>query len=105
MIEEGESIDIYGFVEYNVTDEAHRGLVKFNTTKPAQVTRIKSVPEWATAGAYAKENYYISYTSNGDGTCFVSGIVVKEAGVDVKIPKKSPDGDTVTAVKVSFSAA
>ena len=30
--EEVESIDIYGFVEYNVTDEAHRGLVKFNTT-------------------------------------------------------------------------
>lgn len=54
---------------------------------------------------FAKENYYISYTSNGDGTCFVSGIVVKEAGVDVKIPKKSPDGDTVTAVKAAFSAA
>ena len=54
---------------------------------------------------FAKENYYVSYTSNGDGTCFVSGIVVKQAGVEVKIPKKSPDGDTVTAVKVSFSAA
>jgi hypothetical protein len=54
---------------------------------------------------FAKESYYIAYTSNGDGTCFVSGIVVKEAGVDVKIPKKSPDGDTVTAVKAAFSAA
>ena len=54
---------------------------------------------------FAKENYYVSYTSNGDGTCFVSGIVVKQAGVEVKIPKKSPDGDTVTAVKAAFSAA
>ena len=64
QVEEVESIDIYGFVEYNVSDEAHRGLVKFNTTKPAQVTRIKSVPEWATAGAYAKENYYIMAYDN-----------------------------------------
>ena len=62
--EEVESIDIYGFVEYNVTDEAHRGLVKFNTTSPGKVTRVKSVQDWATAGAYAKEKYYVMAYDN-----------------------------------------
>ncbi|MBP3350550.1 MAG: carboxypeptidase regulatory-like domain-containing protein [Bacteroidaceae bacterium] len=64
-VEETEGFDIYGFVEYNVSDESHRGLVKFNTSSPAQVTRVKSVSDWATAGAYARENYYVMAYDNG----------------------------------------
>ena len=47
-----------------MTDEAHRGLVKFNTTSPGKVTRVKSVQDWATAGAYAKEKYYVMAYDN-----------------------------------------
>lgn len=46
--------------------------------------------------------YELRYSSNGDGTCYVSDIVTR---VDVaepytlEIPEKSPDGETVVAVK------
>ena len=37
------------------------------------------------------------YTSNGDGTCYVSGIA-RCTDTNVVIPSVSPDGDTVTGI-------
>ncbi|MBQ7378347.1 MAG: leucine-rich repeat domain-containing protein [Clostridia bacterium] len=37
------------------------------------------------------------FTSNGDGTCYISGIGTCE-DTDVVIPPKSPDGDSVTSI-------
>lgn len=59
-----ESIDIYGFVEYNTLDENQRGLVKLNTGKPTKVNYVKEVSDWATAGAYASEAYYVMAYDN-----------------------------------------
>ncbi len=39
----------------------------------------------------------LAYTSNGDGTCYVSGIGTCTDTV-INIPEKSPDGDKVTAI-------
>lgn len=39
----------------------------------------------------------LAYTSNGDGTCYVSGIGTC-SDTDVVIPTTSPDGDTVTRI-------
>lgn len=45
--------------------------------------------------------YQLTYTSNNDGTCSVTGIIVNfnycEA-FDLVIPEQSPDGDTVTRI-------
>ncbi|MBP3401788.1 MAG: leucine-rich repeat protein [Clostridia bacterium] len=43
---------------------------------------------------YSKD---LAYTSNGDGTCYVSGIG-KCPDYDIRIPPISPTGDTVTAI-------
>lgn len=39
----------------------------------------------------------LEFTSNGDGTCYVSGIGTC-TDLDVVIPKRSPDGDSVTRI-------
>ncbi len=39
----------------------------------------------------------LKFTSNGDGTCYVSGIGVC-TDTDIQIPPISPDGDSVTAI-------
>ena len=39
----------------------------------------------------------LEFTSNGDGTCYVSGIG-ECTHTDVVIPKKSPEGDSVTSI-------
>ena len=56
------------------------------------------------ADPFAMADYYVMYQSNGDGTCTVSGVVVRSSGVRVEIPESSPAGDTVTAVKLSLCA-
>ena len=46
--------------------------------------------------------YVISYTSNGDGTCYVSAILTNSSYIqdfELNIPETSPDGDRVTAVQ------
>ena len=59
-----EGKDIYGFTEYNLTDESKTGLIKFNTSSPAKITNIQKSKEWATAGAYADEHYYVMIIDN-----------------------------------------
>lgn len=54
-----DGVEIYGFTESNMYNESETGLIKFNSAKPASVTRIKNVSEWATAGAYAEQDYYV----------------------------------------------
>ncbi|MBO7317323.1 MAG: carboxypeptidase regulatory-like domain-containing protein, partial [Bacteroidales bacterium] len=61
---EVEGVDIYGFVENNFTVESNTGLVKFNSSTPAQVSRLKQTATWVTAGAYARENYYVMAYDN-----------------------------------------
>lgn len=51
----------------------------------------------------AGSEYDLYYTSNGDGTCYVSDIAVHADVTEdftLIIPKKSPDGETVVAVKL-----
>ncbi|MBR5843436.1 MAG: carboxypeptidase regulatory-like domain-containing protein [Bacteroidaceae bacterium] len=62
--DEVESVEIYGYVENNFTVESNKGLIKFNSSTPAQVTRMKLLDTWATAGAYARENYYVMAYDN-----------------------------------------
>lgn len=46
----------------------------------------------------------LAFTSNGNGTCYVSGIGTCK-DTDIVIPPTSPEGDTVTAIgKVGYSA-
>lgn len=53
-----EGIEIYAFTEYNELDESDQGLLKFNSSDPGNITRIKKVTDWVIAGAYAEEEYY-----------------------------------------------
>lgn len=54
-----EGIEIYAFTESNITNENAIGLIKFNSKSPGSVTHVKNVWEWATAGAYAEQDYYV----------------------------------------------
>lgn len=54
-----DGVEIYAFTESNITNEKATGLIKFNSTTPGKITRLKNVSEWATAGAYADQDYYV----------------------------------------------
>ena len=52
------------------------------------------------------EAYLLSYTSNGDGTCYVSSIRINPATTDpiaVNVPATSPDGDRVVEIRTPLS--
>lgn len=52
---------------------------------------------------FAKQPYYLMYTSNGDGTCYVSEIILDFYHVaEVEIPKRSPNGEKVVGVRVEL---
>ena len=61
-------VQIYGFAT-NVNDETQSGLVKFSSTDPKTMQRIKQVEEWATAGAWGGDAYYamLSYATYPKG--------------------------------------
>ena len=72
-----------------------------------------SLSDSSTAATYLKSTYVskywifaeappavLAFTSNGDGTCYVSGIGTYE-DPDVDIPEYSPDGDLVTSIGAS----
>ena len=40
----------------------------------------------------------LEFVSNGDGTCYVSGIGELAAAENIVIPEKSPEGDKVTGI-------
>ena len=40
----------------------------------------------------------LEFTSNGDGTCYVSGIGEQATATHVIVPEKSPAGDKVTGI-------
>lgn len=55
------------------------------------------------ADPFAKQPYYLIYTSNGDGTCYVSEIILDpNNGAEVEIPKRSPNGEKVVGVRVEL---
>ena len=54
-------------------------------------------PETTEEETTAKDSDGLEFTSNGDGTCSVSGIG-ECTDTDVVIPKKSPEGDRVTSI-------
>lgn len=52
--------------------------------------------------------YVLEFTSNGDGTCYVSAIITNpsyRSAFVVEIPEISPDGDSVTAVRCGTFAS
>ena len=52
---------------------------------------------------FAKQPYYLMYTSNGDGTCYVSEIILDpNNSAEVEIPKQSPGGEKVVGVRVEM---
>ena len=54
-----------------------------------------------TADMADNEPYRLTFTSNGDGTCSVTGVLINpryKQEFDFVIPDSSPDGDTVTAI-------
>jgi hypothetical protein len=61
-------VDIYGF-SINVNDETQSGLVKFSSTDPESMQRVKLIEEWATAGAWGGDAYYamLSYATYPKG--------------------------------------
>lgn len=62
-------IEIYGF-STNIDDETQSGLIKFSSADPANtMQRIKTVEEWATAGAWSGDAYYaiLSYATYPKG--------------------------------------
>ena len=54
-----EGVEIYAFTEFNNVNERDQGLFKFNSANPGKITRVKTTDNWATAGAYAEEKYYV----------------------------------------------
>ncbi len=57
---------------------------------------------------FGDEPYHIYYTSNGDGTCYVSDITTNPKNTEnftLVIPEKSPEGDTVTSISCKKYAA
>ncbi len=56
------------------------------------------------ADPFAKQPYYLMYTSNGDGTCYVSEIILDpNNSAEVEIPKQSPGGEKVVGVRVELA--
>lgn len=54
------------------------------------------------------EPYHIYYTSNGDGTCYVSDITTNPNNLEnytLIIPEKSPNGDVVVAISLKASVS
>lgn len=75
-------VDIYGF-SINVNDETQSGLVKFSSTDPESMQRVKLIEEWATAGAWGGDAYYamLSYATYPKGLYIIdieTGEVVKQ---------------------------
>ena len=75
-------VDIYGF-SINVSDETQSGLVKFSSTQPKSMQRVKLLEEWATAGAWGGDAYYamLSYATYPKGLYIIdieTGEVVKQ---------------------------
>lgn len=64
-----DGVEIYGF-STNIVDETQSGLIKFNSADPANsMQRIKTMEEWATAGAWGGDAYYaiLSYATYPKG--------------------------------------
>lgn len=76
-------------------------LAEQTTEEPAPVTEEETVTvtEVATTAeeTTAEPKYELSFTSNGDGTCYVSGLGTYRRS-DVEIPTLSPTGDIVTGI-------
>ena len=61
------------------------------------VALLLCLPVLTGCGLFDKSSEGLEFTSNGDGTCFVSGIGTC-TDTDVVIPKKSPSRDRVTSI-------
>ncbi len=63
-VAEDEGVEIYAFTEWNLVNEEAKGLIKFNSSSPTTITRVKNIDKWATAGAFAEEDYYVMANDN-----------------------------------------
>ena len=81
-----------------VTDEPvseEASLAEPETVEPETVEPETVEPETEEPAIPASEG--LEFTSNGDGTCYVSGIG-SCTDTEIVIPKKSPEGDSVTRI-------
>ena len=76
------------------------------TTPPVAPTEEDRYPEPLKQLLAENKPYSLEFTSNGDGTCYVSHLYLNnryETAFDVTIPEKSPAGDTVTGIDLGDS--
>ena len=72
------------------------------TTTPAEPTEEDLYPESVKQLLAENKPYSLEFTSNGDGTCYVSKLYLNnqyQTAFDIVIPEKSPAGDVVTGIQ------
>ena len=84
-----ESVEIYAFTEWNLAKDENKGLIKFNSNSPKQISYLNKTDLWATAGAYAEEDYYIMANDNSfNPTLYTIDLATKKVhglGCDVNL--------------------
>ena len=85
------------------------GTTEFTTdssAQPDEPTEEDLYPEPVKQLLAENKPYSLEFTSNGDGTCYVSRLYLNnryETAFDIIIPEKSPTGDTVTGIDLGDS--
>lgn len=76
------------------------------STQPQQPSEEDSYPAPIKQLLAENKPYSLEFTSNGDGTCYVSKLYLNnqyKTAFDIIIPEKSPTGDTVTGIDLGDS--
>lgn len=74
--------------------------------EPKEPTEEDLYPEQIKQLLAGNKPYSLEFTSNGDGTCYVSRLYLNnqyKTAFDIVIPEKSPAGDTVTGIDLGNS--
>lgn len=91
--------------EHSTPETTTESTPESNTT-PAEPTEEDFYPEPIKQLLANNQPYSLEFTSNGDGTCYVSRLYLNnqyETMFDVIIPEKSPTGDVVTGIDLGDS--
>ncbi len=97
-----EGVEIYAFTEWNLKDDDAKGLIKFNSSAPGQMTSVKRLDIWATAGAYAEEDYYIMANDNSfNPTLFTVDLTTGELS-ETSVTCTGADGYPLQAFEMSY---
>ncbi|MBQ7392298.1 MAG: hypothetical protein IJV73_06385 [Clostridia bacterium] len=95
----------------NTKDETPQTTTNEETTSPEITTPEETseedlYPEPVKQLLAENQPYSLEFTSNGDGTCYVSRLYLNnryKTAFDIIIPEKSPAGDTVTGIDLGDS--